>query len=172
MEDRPGRYRRLVSAFAAFHQASGHRPVLTALASRAPKARRPAQPNQVGAAIRLRSKSPLEFGQRARIVLHAPYHYIWGLVESSEYPSGAYRLDESDELRIIPQVFRLNKESHSVTALNQIDPKLIKWKRRGDLKGAEDVTSLLDQGWQDVLKMPLPEQSKGVSIPLSPHFHW
>ncbi len=87
MEDRPGRYRRLVSAFAAFHQASGHRPVLTALASRAPKARRPAQLNQVGAAIRLRSKSPLEFGQRARIVLHAPYHYIWGLVESSEYPS-------------------------------------------------------------------------------------
>lgn len=85
---------------------------------------------------------------------------------------GAYRLDESDELRVIPQVFRLNKDTHSLTALDQIDPKLIRGKRLGDLKGPEDVTPLLDQGWQDVLKMPLPEQSKGMSIPLSPHFRW
>lgn len=104
---------------------------------------------------------------------------LWSLSEQDERAGiirrlqiGAYRLDESDELRVIPQVFRLNKERHSLTALDQIDPKLIRWKRLGDLKEPEDVTSMLDQGWQDVLKMPLPEQSKGISIPLSPHFRW
>lgn len=104
---------------------------------------------------------------------------LWSLSEQDERAGiirrlqiGAYRLDESDELRIIPQVFRLNKKSRSLTALDQIDPKLIRGKRLGDLKGPEDVTSMLDQAWQDVLKMPLPEQSKGISIPLSPHFRW
>lgn len=85
---------------------------------------------------------------------------------------GAYRLDETEELRILPQVFRLNKETHSLTALEEVDPKLIKGKRVWELKGPESVTPLLDQAWQDVLKMPPPEQSKGISIPLSRHFRW
>ncbi len=84
MKDRLGRYRGLVPALAAFHQAPFHRPGPGAPASRATKARGPAQMNQVGAAVRFRCKPPLEFGKGARIILHAPYYYIWGLVESSE----------------------------------------------------------------------------------------
>lgn len=85
---------------------------------------------------------------------------------------GAYRVGRGEELRIVPQVFALDKEQNTLTAFEQIDPKDILAKRIGDLEEDRDVLSLLEKAWKGVLKMPRPEQSEGISIPVSPHHRW
>jgi len=78
---------RLAPAGGAQPQAPRHAPGGTAGTARADKTRGPAERAELAPTGRVLGKPPLEFHQRARIILgHGPGHYGLGQVESSKYP--------------------------------------------------------------------------------------
>src|SRR5579862_9587839 len=91
LEDRSRSHRGLVAARTALHQHNPHWPVLSAPATRAPEALRPAQPEQIIPAGLLSRKFRSEFAQTARIFLHRPPYYMLGSPESSKYPPSFFR---------------------------------------------------------------------------------
>ena len=90
---------------------------------------------------------------------------------------GAYRLDDSEEVRAIPAVFKLHK-GQELAAFEEIDPTYI---RRAPIQqianNPKEVSALLEQAWADALRMPPPDASpnqraRTVSIPISPRYKW
>lgn len=84
---------------------------------------------------------------------------------------GVFRLEASDELRIVPQVLRLDKEAHSLVAAEQLDVKTIIGIDIWRLGNADELTTRLKQAWADLEKLQTPG-TRVVSIPASPHFRW
>lgn len=88
---------------------------------------------------------------------------------------GAYRLEASEELRIVPQVFRLDSDRRSLIAFEEIDPTLIRHMTLWAVQTQKEVKELLAQAWADVQRMSPPEASSNqrtrtISIPVSPNY--
>ena len=83
---------------------------------------RPPESREVVAARFLRGEEGLEFLKRPRIVIHTPDYYLWGLLESREYPLCTKRRTFS--------LFNLHIVSHQVSR-GQKKRKLEGYKRQG-----------------------------------------
>ncbi|MBI3455730.1 MAG: hypothetical protein HY002_08075 [Candidatus Rokubacteria bacterium] len=84
---------------------------------------------------------------------------------------GAYRLDDTDEVRVIPQVLWLDKKSRSLFAPEQIDPSAIRGMRLWEVR-TDGLLVLLKEAWSDVSRMAPPKNSGELRIPVSPHYRW
>jgi hypothetical protein len=80
---------------------------------------------------------------------------------------GAYVLDQDYEVRIIPQVFRVDRDASELVAPNDIDPKLIKGLPPHAKR--DELLLALKQAWADLDRMPAPG-SRVVRIPISQHY--
>lgn len=91
---------------------------------------------------------------------------------------GAYWLDEAEEVRVIPQVFRFDKDGRSLFAFEQIDPKFIRTAPLKAVKDPKMVAAALAEAWEDALRMEPPGPSpsnpspRTISIPVSRYFEW
>ena len=86
----------------------------------------------------------------------------------------AYTVEMSDELRMIPQVFRFKGEDRTLLAFEETSPELIRklplWEEARD--GSRGLKAL-EEAWQATLRlMPPPNSSSKavVSVEVSPDF--
>ena len=86
LEDRAGGHRRLVPAAPAHPEPPPGAPRLGSLAGGTHESVGPPESREVVAARLLRGEAGFELLKRPRIVLHTPDYYLWGLLESREYP--------------------------------------------------------------------------------------
>ena len=100
LKDRAGHNRGLPPVTGALQPEFPHGPSARMLATRTPKAVRPAQSKQVVSAGFLGREPRLELHQIARIVLHEPAYYMLGLPESNGYP-GDTKLISSEAGRYV-----------------------------------------------------------------------
>ena len=86
LEERAGGHRRLLPTAPAHPEPPPGAPRLSSLAGGTHESVRPPESCEVVAARFLRGEEGLELLKRPRIVLHTPDYYLWGLLESREYP--------------------------------------------------------------------------------------
>lgn len=60
----------------------------------------------------------------------------------------AYRLDRSDELRLIPQVFRLDRDRRAIISFRRTPPELIGHLELREAADSKKVEELLHSTWQ------------------------
>jgi len=86
---------------------------------------------------------------------------------------GAYRLDASEEIRAIPQVFRI--EAGHLLAFERVDPTLIRARPLAEVRSTSDVMDLLHEAWDLARQAPAPaspssgSRNSTVRVPISPH---
>ncbi len=87
MSPEAGRDGGVVTAGGANEKTSRRGPRFGAGASRTCKTVRPAKLREVLPARSVSGKPDLKLGERTGIILHSRIHYMWGVLESSEYPT-------------------------------------------------------------------------------------
>ncbi len=86
---------------------------------------------------------------------------------------GAYRLDSSEEVRMVPQVFRLDTQHRKLVAFEQVEPNLIEKMSLQMAIEAKSVKQHLAQAWGKALKMEPPSSNPTaavISVPFSPNY--
>ena len=86
---------------------------------------------------------------------------------------GAYRLDASEEVRMVPQVFRLDNRLRRLVAFEQVEPDLIETMSLDIATESKNVKQHLARAWGKVLKMEPPSSNPStavISVPFSPNY--
>ena len=86
---------------------------------------------------------------------------------------GAYRLDTSEEVRMVPQVFRLDHQLQRLVAFEQIEPDLIEKMPLNSATEPKNVKQHLAQARGKALKMEPPPSNPTaavISVPVSRNY--
>jgi len=86
---------------------------------------------------------------------------------------GAYRLDTSEEVRMVPQVYRLDNQLRRLVAFDQVEVELIETMPVSAAIEPKVVKQHLAQAWGKALKMKPPSSnptSGVISVPFSPNY--
>jgi hypothetical protein len=80
---------------------------------------------------------------------------------------GAYWINQTPELRIVPEVFRIDRNRNALIARETINPELIRVVSVWDVGGREKLMLALEEAWSAAIKMAPPEPTAAVIVPLS-----
>jgi len=86
---------------------------------------------------------------------------------------GAYRLDTSEEVRMVPQVYRLDNQLRRLVAFDEIGVELIEKMPLTAATEPKNVKQHLAQAWGTALNMKPPSSnptSGVISVPFSPNY--
>ena len=91
---------------------------------------------------------------------------------------GVYRLDTSEEIRMVPQVLRLDTKNRRLIAFEEVNPKIIRSLRLDTVQDKKVVITLLGESWGEALRMEPPPGPAAtappgvISIHVSPNYDW
>lgn len=86
---------------------------------------------------------------------------------------GAYRLDTSEQVRMVPQVYRIENQLRRLVAFDQVEVELIEKMPLNAATEPKNVKQHLAQAWVKALKMQPPSSnptSAVISVPFSPNY--
>lgn len=85
----------------------------------------------------------------------------------------AYAMGTSDEVRMIPQVFKFDEKYRTLLTVDETNPDLIRTLPLGEAHELKRVGKVLEEAWANTLRLPPPQNSPTkavVSIEVSPDF--
>ena len=131
--------------------------------------------NSITAAVR---EFALEYRLTAEVWVHD--FPLWFVSSTDTDPGiarrvqiGAYRLDTSEEVRMVPQVYRIDNQLRRLVAFDQVEVELIVKMSLNAATEPKKVKEHLAQAWGKALKMQPTSSnptSAVISVPFSPNY--